>query len=165
MWCVIAFAPLTCFGGIFPFFLHLLNCLHLNPWVFSHVCLSNPLPHPAGRWWKQLCGCLAAGQSQPTTIGITVTSISSQGWLCCGGSVLSLAYVCVISLAYEHKRMSHHHLKYWWRSILHHFLNMLQTGLYYHSLWCSVIAYLWLTVQRSMSASIKDAFGEVWGTF
>lgn len=37
-----------------------------------------------------------------------------------------------------------------------------QTGLCYHWLWCSVAAYLWLTVQRSMLASANDAFGEVW---
>lgn len=147
MWWVIAFTSVTCFGGILPLFYSLTKlCLSQSMSFFS--CLSFQLSPPS--CWekgKQLGRCLSAAWSQATIIINTVTAISSQGWLCCGGSVLSSAYVSVISLAYKHKRRSHHHLKYWWRSILHHFPNMLQTGLCYHLFLCSVAAYLWLTVQ------------------
>lgn len=159
MWWVIAFASETCFGGILPLFWDkdLLNSLYLNPWVFLMFVFPTLSP---SCWEKgeQLGGCLSAGWSQATIIIITVTAISSQGWLCCGGSVLSSAYVSVISLAYKHERRSHHHLKYWWRSILHHFPNMLQTGLCYHLFWCSVAAYLWLTAQ----SLLKMPLGKFW---
>lgn len=61
-----------CFACIFsPSFLHLLNCMHLDLRVFSHLLfllfLSSHLQagqRCASEW---LCGHLAAGYSQPTT--------------------------------------------------------------------------------------------------
>lgn len=60
-----------CFACIFfPSFLHLLNCMNFDLWVFSHLLfLLSLIPLWAGQrcMSEWLCGNLAAGYSQPTT--------------------------------------------------------------------------------------------------